>query len=75
MDIREIVIDDTSYSLDAPYLAGARAAQQGVPYHGNPYRFGTQAHEQWKSGHENEAEGHHGDSGVPIHQCVGPVDV
>lgn len=57
---KELVIDDTVYTLTPAYRAGAQAYKAGTPYNvGNPYRDGSQAWYDWNDGHVNESEGYH----------------
>lgn len=44
------------YVVDRFYKEGVNAFQQSIPYGCNPYRDGSQRHDQWNYGHVNESE-------------------
>lgn len=54
--MKTIVINDTEYTVTKAYREGAQANRDGITYHANPYRFGSQAHDDWNDGHVNEDE-------------------
>lgn len=54
--MKTIVINDTEYTLTKAYKEGAEAFKAGVPWFANPYRMGTNAHDEWGDGHVNESE-------------------
>lgn len=53
---KSILISDTEYELTRAYKQGAKANRDGISYRSNPYRDGSQAHDDWNNGHVNEDE-------------------
>ena len=67
MRTNTLLLGDTLYHLDAPYRAGALAMRQGIPWNvANPYRYGTQKHDQFDYGHVNESSCEHIRFGVDV---------
>lgn len=57
---REIVVGDTIYEASPAYRAGAKWARLDLPWLGaNPHRDGSQAHNDWEDGYNNEMDGVH----------------
>lgn len=67
MKTNTLICGDDMYHMDAAYRAGARAMRQLIPYSvANPYRDGTQQHDQFDYGHVNESAGEHIRFGVDV---------
>lgn len=54
-----LVVGDTVYEITPAYREGAKAMRDEIPWNRNPYRDGSQRHDDWNYGHENESEGYH----------------
>lgn len=55
----QLLCGDTLYDLTEAYRAGARACRSETPFFANPHRDGSQRHDDWAAGHDNEAAGLH----------------
>lgn len=63
--MKTLNLDGNVYTLDRAYLRGARDARAGITYRANPYRPGTDGHDQWSAGHTHETEGLHAGLALP----------
>lgn len=61
-----LVIHDTIYEINDAYIRGAHDARRNVPYHCNPYRYGTQQADDWDYGHTHEFAHEHTRFGLDV---------
>lgn len=61
-----ILHGDECREMTLAYLEGARACRRDSSWHSNPYRSGSQKHEDWSEGHTQEAAGEHFRFGIDL---------
>lgn len=67
MKTNTLICGDDLYHMDKAYREGALAMRNNIPWAtGNPYRDGSQQHDQWSYGHVNESDDQHLRDGVDV---------
>lgn len=64
--LNTIIMGDSVYEMSDAYLAGARDFRQGVSFHFNPHRHGSQRYDDWDAGHTHDAAHEHYRFGIDL---------